>query len=62
MKTEFLIVTRPVSQDLRCAAISLLFHSVSGRLEQLVATVLLLTRPLIPREDIHNNNNNNNNI
>ena len=62
MKTEFLIVTMPMSQDLRCAAISLLFHSVSGKLEQLVATVLLLSSPLTLREDINIINNSNNNI
>ena len=57
MATEFLMVTMPVSQDLRCAAISLLFHSVSGRLEQLLATVLLLSPPLTLSEDNININN-----
>ena len=56
-------MTRPVSQDLRWAAISLVFHSVSGRPEQLVATVLLLSRPLTLSEDnININQNNHSNI
>ena len=47
------MVTRPVSQDLRWAAISLLFHSLSGRLEQLVATMLGPSCPLTVRDDIN---------
>ena len=62
-------MTRPVSQDLRWAATSLLFHSeLSGSLEeQLVTTLLGLSLSPRLREDINNvniiiNNNNMNKI
>ena len=65
LKTEVpdgdLMVTWPLSQDLRWAATSLLFHSLSARPEQLVASVLWLSLPLTARDEINNINNMNNN-